>query len=49
MLQKPLDNSCANLLLSTHTCNEKDIKDAMKTIELSDFIEGKIAMIRIED
>ena len=49
MLQKPLNDTHANLLLSTHTCNEKDIKEAMNAIESLDFVDGNIAMIRIED
>ncbi len=49
MLQKSLNDTHANLLLSTHICNEKDIKDAISTIEALDFVDGNIAMIRIED
>jgi homoserine dehydrogenase len=49
MLQKSLDEKThANLLLSTHTCNEKDIKKAISSLESLDFVAGKIAMIRIE-
>jgi homoserine dehydrogenase len=50
MLQKSLDEKThANLLLSTHTCNEKDIKKAISSLESLDFVAGKIAMIRIEE
>ncbi len=49
MLQKPLNDTHANLLLSTHICNEKDIKEAIASIESLDFVDGTIAMIRIED
>lgn len=49
MLQKPLNDTHANLLLSTHICNEKDIKDAISSIESLNFVDGTIAMIRIED
>jgi len=48
MLQKSLNDTHANLLLSTHVCNEKDIKEAIATIESLDFVDGSIAMIRIE-
>jgi homoserine dehydrogenase len=49
MLQKPLGNNSANLLLSTHICTEKDIKDAINTIKLLGFVDGNsISMIRIE-
>jgi homoserine dehydrogenase len=49
MLQKPLNDTHANLLLSTHISNEKDIKDAINTIESLKFVDGHISMIRIED
>ncbi len=49
MLQKPLNDTHANLLLSTHQSNERNIKEAMKSIEALDFVDGKIAMIRIEE
>lgn len=49
MLQKSLNDTHANLLLTTHICNEKDIKEAISTIEALDFVDGNIAMIRIED
>ncbi|RXJ91745.1 homoserine dehydrogenase [Arcobacter sp. CECT 8983] len=49
MIQKPLDNSCAHLLLSTHTCIEKDINEALKALEDASVVTEKPAMIRIED
>lgn len=49
MIQKPLDNSCAHLLLSTHTCVEKDINEALKALEDASVVAEKPAMIRIED
>jgi homoserine dehydrogenase len=49
MLQKPINDTHANLLLSTHICNEKDVKDAINTIEALEFVDGNISMIRIED
>jgi homoserine dehydrogenase len=48
VLQKSLDNS-ANLLLSTHTCLEKDIQKSMNEIENLDITTKKPAMIRMED
>jgi homoserine dehydrogenase len=48
VLQKSLDNS-ANLLLSTHTCLEKDIQKSMNEIENLDITIQKPAMIRMED
>jgi len=49
MLQKPCDKNTANLLLSTHTCNERDIKDALATLESSGVVLKTPAMIRIEE
>lgn len=49
MLQKPLSGSYANLLLSTHTCKESQIQKAIATIKELDFVDEKIAMIRIEE
>ena len=49
MLQKPLKNGSANLLLTTHTCIEKDILKAMKELENSGVVLVKPAMIRIEE
>ncbi len=48
-LQKPVNDDEAMLLFSTHTCYEKEIKDAIKTIESFDFITKKVSMIRIEE
>ena len=49
MLQKPLKNSTANLLLTTHTCIEKDILKAISELENSGVVISKPAMIRIEE
>ena len=49
MLQKPLKNSTANLLLTTHTCIEKDILKAINELENSGVVISKPAMIRIEE
>ena len=49
MMQKPLKNATANLLLTTHTCIEKDIIKAISELENSGVIISKPAMIRIEE
>ncbi len=49
MLQKPLKNATANLLLTTHTCVEKDILKAINELENSGVVLSKPAMIRIEE
>jgi len=49
MVQKPLDNNRANLLLSTHLSNEKDIKEALLTLEKENLVLCKPSMIRIEE
>ena len=49
MMQKPLKDSKANLLLTTHTCVEKDILKAIKELENSGVVLTKPNMIRIED
>ena len=49
MLQKPLKNATANLLLTTHTCVEKDILKAINELENSGVVISKPAMIRIEE
>ncbi|MCG3701339.1 homoserine dehydrogenase [Aliarcobacter butzleri] len=49
MMQKPLKDSKANLLLTTHTCIEKDILKAIKELENSGVVLTKPNMIRIED
>jgi len=49
MVQKSKDNNSANILLSTHTCNEKDIINALKTFENENLILSKASMIRIEE
>ena len=49
MMQKPLKNETANLLLTTHTCIEKDILKAINELENSGVVLRKPAMIRIEE
>ena len=49
MMQKPLKDDSANLLLTTHTCIEKDILKAIKELENSGVVLSKPAMIRIEE
>ena len=49
MVQKPIDETCANLLLSTHLCNEKDIKEALVALQKENLVLSQPAMIRIED
>ena len=49
MLQKSSSQNQATLLLSTHTCNEIDIKSALKELEKSKVVLSTPAMIRIED
>lgn len=49
MMQKPLKDVKANLLLTTHTCIEKDILKAINELENSRVVLTKPAMIRIED
>jgi homoserine dehydrogenase len=49
MLQKPLKDGSANLLLTTHISIEKDIMKAIIELENSGVILSKPAMIRIEE
>ena len=49
MVQKPFDENSANLLLSTHICNEKDINNALKVLENNNILLQSPAMIRIEE
>lgn len=49
MIQKPIDDKTAHILLSTHTSIEKDINDAIKTLEDASVVTRKPMMIRIED
>jgi homoserine dehydrogenase len=49
MVQKPLSNETANLLISTHTSKEEDIKKALQEIEKSGVTTAKSTMIRIEE
>ena len=48
MMQKPLKSQNANLLLTTHTCIERDILKAIKELENSGVVLSKPSMIRIE-
>lgn len=49
MMQKPLNKTCANLLLATHTSLEKDVMSALDAIEKAGVVTAKPVMIRIED
>ena len=49
MMQKAKKDEKANLLLTTHTCVEKDILKAIYELEHSQVVLKKPAMIRIED
>jgi homoserine dehydrogenase len=49
MLQKPLKNGSANLLLTTHISVERDVLKAIIELENSGVIISKPAMIRIEE
>ena len=48
MVQKTSSQNKANLLLSTHTSKESDIKKALKELETSGVVKTKPSMIRIE-
>ncbi len=49
MMQKPLKNGSANLLLTTHISVERDILKAINELENSGVVLCKPAMIRIEE
>ena len=49
MVQKTLDNNNANLLLSTHICNEKDINDAVNELKKQNIVLSNPVLIRIEE
>ncbi len=49
MIQKPLNRTCANILLATHTSLEKDVVAALEKIEQAGAVTAKPVMIRIED
>ena len=49
MVQKTSNNNNANLLLSTHTCKESDIKKALEELTISGVVKIKPSMIRIEE
>ena len=48
VLQKPLSDGEANLLLSTHEAEEKNIISAIAKLSSSDYINSKPVMIRID-
>jgi hypothetical protein len=48
MLQKPICENEANLLLSTHISKEADIQNAIKELNGLEFVKDKTAMIRID-
>lgn len=49
MLQKPSSNeNKANVLFTTHTCQEKDIQNAINDLAKLNGVDENIAMIRIE-
>jgi homoserine dehydrogenase len=47
MLQRPSDNESANLLISTHSAREKNLKDMLDEIAALEFVNGRAAMLRI--
>ncbi len=49
MVQKTSVSKKANLLLSTHTCKELDIKEALEELKSSGIVNTTPSMIRIED
>jgi len=49
MVQKASKTNSVNLLLSTHSCKEKDIKQALEELKVSGVVKSTPAMIRIEE
>jgi len=47
MLQRPSENSSANLLISTHKAKESDIQAMLSELEALDFVNTRPVMIRI--
>ncbi len=47
MIQKPVDEKSANLLISTHEAQESNIQKMMRSIEALDFVHAAPVMIRI--
>ena len=47
MLQRPSENTSANLLISTHTSKESDVQAMINQLEKVDFINARPVMIRI--
>jgi len=47
MIQKPLDEKSANLLISTHSAKESDIQMMIKILQDQEFVNTKPVMIRI--
>jgi len=49
MVQKASKTNSVNLLLSTHSCKEKDIKQALEELKVSGVVKTTPAMVRIEE
>ena len=47
VLQRPVDATSANLLVSTHIALEKDVQNMIKELETLEFVNAKPVMIRI--
>ena len=47
MLQRPSENSSANLLISTHIAKESNIQSMIDALEALDFVNARPVMIRI--
>ena len=47
VLQRPVDETSANLLVSTHTALEKDVQKMIQELEALEFVNAKPVMIRI--
>jgi len=47
MLQRPVDETSANLLISTHVAKEKDIQSMIQTLQNTEFVNSKPMMIRV--
>ena len=48
MSQKPFDSQNVYLLIATHTCQERNIQEALKALEKTKVVSSKPVMIRIE-
>jgi homoserine dehydrogenase len=49
MLQRSAEDGAAQLLLSTHTCSEREFQKALSQLAAQPFVRGEPVMIRIED